>query len=59
VDVFYKEGRPDSDPASVKLHGTGVTLTYDFGRYFARVASDPHVNFTDSHMTRVAFGWRF
>ena len=59
VDIFYKEGRPDSDPASAKLHGTGVTLTYDFGRYFARVASDPHVNFTDSHMTRVAFGWRF
>ena len=59
VDVFYKEGRPDSDPASAKLHGTGATLTYDYDRYFVRVASDPHVNFSDSHMTRVALGLRF
>ena len=41
VDVFYKEGRADADPASVWVHGTGVTLTWDYGRYFARVASDP------------------
>jgi hypothetical protein len=59
VDVFYKEGRPDSDPVSARVHGTGLTVTYDFDRWFARVASDPYVNFTDSHMARVALGMRF
>ena len=59
VDVFYKEGRADSDPASVWVHGTGATLTLDYGRYFARVASDPYVNFSNEHMVRVAVGLRF
>ncbi len=57
VDVFYKEGR--ADPASDPVHGTGVTLTVDYGSYFARVAADPYVNFSNNHMTRVAVGWRF
>ena len=59
VDVFYKEGRTDADPASAWVHGTGVTLTWDHGRYFARVASDPYVNFSNNHMVRVAAGFRF
>ena len=59
VDVFYKEGRADSDPASALVHGTGATLTVDYGRYFARVASDPYVNFSSNHMVRVALGLRF
>ena len=59
VDVFYKEGRADSDPASPRVHGTGATLTVDYGRYFARVASDPYVNFSNEHMVRVALGMRF
>ena len=57
VDVFYKEGRSSDDGQWV--HGTGATLTYDFSRYFARVASDPYVNFSRDHMVRAAFGWRF
>ena len=57
VDVFHKEGRPSDGGDWVR--GTGVTVTYDFGRYFARVASDPHVNFSNDHMLRVALGWRF
>ena len=57
VDVFYKEGRSSDDGEWV--HGTGATVTYDFGRYFARVASDPYVNFSRNHMVRAAFGWRF
>ena len=57
VDVFYKEGRSPDDSEWVR--GTGATVTYDFGRYFARVASDPHVNFSRNHMVRAAFGWRF
>ena len=59
VDVFYKDGRADADPASERVHGTGVTLTWDHGQYFARVASDPYVNFSNNHMVRVAAGLRF
>ena len=59
VDVFYKEGRGDADPGSVYVHGTGVTLTWDHAQYFARVASDPYVNFSNNHMVRVAAGFRF
>lgn len=59
LDVFHKEGRPDADPASERVRGTGATVTYDYGRYFARVASDPYVNFSNDHMVRVALGVRF
>jgi hypothetical protein len=59
VDIFHKSGRPDSDPASEPVRGTGATVTYDFDRYFVRVASDPHVNFTDNNMVRIAVGVRF
>lgn len=57
VDLFHKEGRPDAIGDVVR--GTGMTVTYDFDRYFVRVASDPHVNFSDNHMVRATFGWRF
>jgi hypothetical protein len=56
IDVFTKAGRT-ADGEWVR--GTGATLTYDFGRYFARIAHDPHVNFTPERMLRAAFGWRF
>jgi hypothetical protein len=56
IDVFTKAGRT-ADGEWVR--GTGATLTYDFGRYFARIAHDPHVNFTPERMLRMAFGWRF
>lgn len=59
LDAFHKEGRQDSDPASPRVHGTGLTVTYDYDRWFVRVASDPYVNFSDSHMVRVAAGMRF
>ncbi|MDB5810934.1 MAG: hypothetical protein JWN94_3056 [Betaproteobacteria bacterium] len=59
LDMFYKDGRAEADPASERVHGTGVSLTWDHGRYFARVASDPHVNFSHDHMVRVAAGFRF
>jgi hypothetical protein len=52
VDVFHKRDAED-------VRGTGASVTYDFGPHFARVASDPHVNFTRDHMVRVALGTRF
>jgi hypothetical protein len=58
IDVFYKEGRAAAED-EVSVHGTGVAVTYDFDRYFVRLASDPHVNFTKDHMVRVAAGIRF
>jgi hypothetical protein len=58
-DAFHKQGRADSDPASPQVRSTGATITYDFGRYFVRVASDPYVNFSNDHMVRIAFGMRF
>jgi hypothetical protein len=56
-DAFHKEGRSPDDGEWVR--GTGVTVTYDFDRYFVRIASDPHVNFTHDHMVRIAVGTRF
>ena len=57
LDVFHKQGRSPDDGEEVR--GTGATVTYDFGIYFTRLASDPHVNFSKNHMVRVAFGFRF
>jgi hypothetical protein len=57
LDAFYKEGRSADDGEWV--HGSGATVTYDFGRYFARVASDPYVNFSRNHMVRASLGVRF
>ena len=58
VDAFYKEGRASADD-EVKVRGTGVSVTYDYDRYFVRVASDPHVNFTADHMFRLSLGLHF
>ena len=57
VDLFHKAGRSPGDGEWV--HGTGASVTYDFNRYFARLTSDPHVNFTHDHMFRFALGIHF
>ncbi|HMX15534.1 MAG TPA: hypothetical protein PKD29_01710 [Rhodocyclaceae bacterium] len=57
VDLFAKRGRPSAGEDTVA--GTGGSVTYDFGAYFARLARDPKVNFTRGDMTRVALGVRF
>jgi hypothetical protein len=59
LDVFRKSGRPDADPSSEILRGTGASLTYDYDVYFVRIANDPYVNFTNNHMVRLALGMRF
>lgn len=58
LDVFYKEGRATAADEST-VRGTGVSVTYDYDRYFVRIAADPHVNFTKEHMVRLATGLRF
>ena len=57
VDLFRRQGR--ETPESEKVRGTGVAVGYDFDEYFARVAYDPHVNFSANNMLRLAFGVRF
>jgi hypothetical protein len=57
-DLFYKEGRATPDDES-KVRAAGASVTYDFGRYFMRIALDPNVNFTPEDMLRVSVGLRF
>jgi hypothetical protein len=57
-DLFYKEGRATPDDES-KVRAAGASVTYDFSRYFVRVALDPNVNFTPEDMLRVSVGLRF
>lgn len=57
LDVFHKRGLSPDDGEFV--HGIGLTVTYDFGRYFARIARDPYVNFSKNNMVRAALGFRF
>ena len=58
VDLFHRHGRPSAED-DVTFHGTGISMTYDFDRYFVRLAFDPHVNFTPDDMVRFAAGIRF
>jgi hypothetical protein len=57
LDVFHKRGVSPDDGEIVQ--GTGLAVTYDFGRYFARIARDPYVNFSKNTMVRTALGFRF
>ena len=41
------------------VNGFALSVTYDFGDYFARLAVDQNVNFSDNTQTRVSFGLRF
>ena len=58
IDVFHKEGR-ESAGDEIKVRGTGFSVTYDYDRYFLRIANDPHVNFTPNRMLRFSAGIRF
>lgn len=42
-----------------QVQGYGLSVTCDFGNYFARLARDPYANFTDASQTRVSLGLRF
>ena len=55
IDVLHKRGLVDGEP----IRKTGATFTYDWPRFFVRLAWDPKVNFTAEDMWRVAIGTRF
>lgn len=59
IDLFDRAGRADSAPDSENFHAMGVAITYDLEPWFARIAWDPKVNYTNSDMTRLAIGVRF
>ncbi len=56
LDLTQKSGQGEEDE---KVSATGVTLGYDFERYFVRLAYDPKVNFTAQNMGRISLGMRF
>jgi hypothetical protein len=55
LDVLHKRGLVDGEP----VRKTGASLTYDWPRFFVRIAFDPKVNFTNEDMSRLAVGTRF
>jgi len=55
VDVLHKEGLVDD----VLIRKWGATITYDWPRFFVRLAYDPKVNFTTEDMWRLGIGTRF
>lgn len=56
LDGLYKSGRID-DGSHVRAFGG--TATYDFPRWFVRLAYDPYANFGLVDMWRFSGGWRF
>ena len=71
VHLFWRQRLPAGDRVSVDIlrkTGTvddqyirrwGLTLTYDWPRYFVRVAYDPKTNFTAVDALRLSVGTRF
>lgn len=54
-DVLYKRGLVDG----ARIAKAGATLTYDWPRYFVRLAFDPNTNFTQDNAWRLSVGMRF
>jgi hypothetical protein len=55
VDVLVKRGIVDGE----MIRRVGLTVGYDWPRFFVRVAWDPKVNFTSQDMLRLQAGTRF
>jgi hypothetical protein len=55
VDVLRKQGLVDE----VEIRRWGLALSYDWPKFFLRLAYDPKVNFTPDDMLRVSIGTRF
>ena len=55
LDLLQKKGLV----AGLPINRTGLSVAYDWPRYFVRVAWDPLVNFTEQNMLRLSVGARF
>lgn len=55
VDLLFKRGLVEDE----MIERTGLSLAYDWPRWFLRLSYDPKVNFTPQDMWRLAFGTRF
>ena len=55
IDLLYKQGLVNGD----SIRKLGATVTYDWPRYFVRLAYDPNTNFTADNAVRVSVGTRF
>ena len=55
LDILHKRGLVDGE----SIRKTGASFTYDWPRYFVRLAYDPKVNFTHEDMWRLSVGTRF
>lgn len=54
-DLLYKRGLVDGR----RIARAGFTVTYDWPRYFVRMAYDPYSNFSADHVWRLSAGIRF
>jgi hypothetical protein len=55
VDLLFKQGTVESR----YVRRTGLSVGYDWARWFVRLAWDPLVNFNPQDMVRIQFGSRF
>lgn len=55
LDVLYKRGLVENQ----RIGKLGATLTYDWPKFFARIAYDPRTNFTPDNAWRLSIGTRF
>ena len=55
LDILHKRGLVDGE----SIRKTGASFTFDWPRYFVRLAYDPKVNFTTEDMWRLSVGTRF
>lgn len=55
LDLLLKSGLVDGEA----IERTGLSLTYDWPRWFVRVSYDPKANFTSQDLWRLAVGTRF
>jgi hypothetical protein len=55
LDLLYKRGLVDGQP----IKKIGGTVTYDWPRFFVRLAFDPNTNFSADNVWRMSVGTRF
>lgn len=55
ADLLVKRGLVEDE----MIERTGLSVAYDWPRWFVRLAYDPKVNFTPQDMWRLSFGTRF